>query len=620
MQDGGSGNTLATLLAMATLLTAAALGASGCSASRPTKGAGEAAAAGGVFERRIDPFPVLDGAGTSLQFPFLGGLNVPRPQFVDIDADGDLDLFLQEEAGKVMFFEHTGTSAERPLVWRTDHYGGIDVGEWFRFVDLDGDQDLDLLAEQRYSYIKAYRNVGTSEAPRYELVVDTLVDASGQPIFADRQNIPAILDVDCDGRLDLFIGRVEGTLMRYESQGRDADGLPRFEKLTERFQDIEIVAQIGTAHGANSVSFGDIDSDGDLDLLWGDFFEPGLLLIENAGTCERPSMRGQPQPFPLGDPLSTSGYNAPVIADWQGDGDLDVFVGVLGGAFNPNRTAADNFYLLRRDGADYTLAATRFIDGIDVGGESLPTLTDVDADGDLDLLVSNKIEPGNSDASRLYLFTNTGSPTAPAFALRDTLALLDAYHYAPAFGDLDADGDDDLLLGTWNQGIAYYRNDGTAEAASYTDLGAGYITLPRGSNTTPALADLDADGDLDLLVGETSGTLNLYRNTGTATAPVFTLETERFLDVDLGRRTVPTFADLDADGDFDLLVGTEADGLYRYRNEGTPRAPSFVADTTWNLSVPAFAAPAVGDLDGDDDLDLVVGGLGGGVLYFEHQR
>ena len=138
-------------------------------------------------------------------------------------------------------------------------------------------------------------------------MVDTLKDFNGTPIFSDRQNIPQVTDIDCDGRLDLFIGLLIGTVMRYEEVATDSSGVPLFQKVTDRFEDIEIVAQIGSLHGANTMAFVDIDDDGDQDFFWGDFFEPGLLFIENVGSCSSPVLSGEPVAFPVDNPLQTSG-------------------------------------------------------------------------------------------------------------------------------------------------------------------------------------------------------------------------------------------------------------------------------------------------------------------------
>lgn len=574
------------------------------------------------YMRVVSPFEVLDADGKAYDMPFLGGLNVPRPQFVDIDGDGDDDLFLQEVTGALKFFEHERQDGVSKFIWRTGKFKDIEIGEWSRFYDMDGDGDLDLLTEQPFSYIKYFRNEGTPEEADFQLAADTLYDAAGEPLFADRQNIPNLTDIDCDGLVDLFIGRVEGTVMRYEAVKKVEDDLPKFRLVAERFENIEIIGQFGgSLHGANTLAFHDVDGDGDQDLFWGDFFEPSLLFIENTGSCSEPIMQGEPVPYPPEAPMSTSGYNAPAFSDLDGDGDKDMFVGVLGGAFNPNLTAADNFYFYdRNEGFDYTLASRRFLYGLDVGRESIPTFVDLDGDGDQDMVLSNKIEPEDFDLGRSLYFENRGSATSPAYALVDTLDFEPAYHYAPAFADLDADGDLDALVGTWSKGIAFYRNEGSASTPDLVAENTSYLKLTRGSNSTPALVDIDADGDLDLFIGEASGTINFYTNTGDASNPSFELVSDEYLDIDVGRRSAPAFADLDADGDYDMIIGREGFGFWYYRNDGTPQAPQFVRDESFTLPVSAISAPAMIDIDGDQDLDFFSGTDGGGLLFFKNQN
>jgi hypothetical protein len=581
-----------------------------------------------AYVRDVDPFVVRDAAGQPYDHPFLGGLDVPRPQFVDIDADGDPDLFLQEQTGAVKFFENVGTTTEPDFRWRTDQYRDLDIGEWYRFADVDDDGDPDLLAERPFSYIRYYQNVGTPQAPRFTLAADTLKDVTGTPIFSDRQNIPNVTDIDCDDRVDLFLGRLDGTVTRYEATSTD-DAVPRFELVSERFEDIEIISRFGqpsmtgsaNLHGANTMVFADVDGDGDQDLLWGDFFEPSLLLIENTGSCQTPSLRSEPRLFPPSDPPETSGYNAPALTDIDGDGDEDLFIGVLGGAFNPNRTVQGNFLFYEHtDGGPYELRTRRYLRALDVGTESVPVLADLNADGAVDLLVANKVAPGGSaQSAQVILFHNTGTATQPALAAADTLNLAPSYHYAPALGDLDADDDLDLLLGTWNDGVGLYRNTGTPEAPQFELETAEYVTLTRGSHTTPTLVDIDADGDLDLFVGETSGAINFFRNTGTPEAPQFELVSDEYGGIDVGRRAAPTFLDVDADGDHDMIVGSEQEGLVIFRNTGTPEVPSFERSGTLPVRAPELGTPAFADVDGDGDQDLLMGSRSGGLLYFEQR-
>jgi hypothetical protein len=119
------------------------------------------------------------------------------------------------------------------------------------------------------------------------------------------------------------------------------------------------------------------------------------------------------------------------------------------------------------------------------------------------------------------------------------------------------------------------------------------------------------------MVGESSGWLNYYRNDGDARRPRFVLVSDEFERIRIGRRSAPALTDLDRDGDLDLFVGSENDGLALFRNVGAPSMARFVRDSTFQVEAPMLAAPAAGDLDGDGDVDVIVGGSGGGAVYLE---
>jgi len=570
------------------------------------------------YQRVVTPdIAVQDSAGRSIANPFYGGLNTPRPQFVDIDGDGDEDLFLQERSGKIAFFERVTEGDTSRLVWRSDDYQGLDVGEWFRFADLDQDGAPDLLAEQPYSHIRAYRNVGTETDPQFELFSDSVRTPGGTAIFSDRQNIPNVTDIDCDGQLDLFLGRLDGTITRYEAAA-DTAGMPQFAHVTDDFEGIEIVnQQLGVRHGANTLTFADVNDDDAPDLFWGDFFEPGLLLIENTGACGNPSLSGEPQPFPPNDPLQTSGYNAPALTDWTGNGELDLFVGVLGGSQDANASLAENFYFYENTGTEYRLRTRQFVGGVDVGSESDVAVGDLNADGTLDLLLANKIDPKRGETSVVYRLSNEGTATAPVYRRDGALDLPAAYHYSPALGDLTGDGAADLLLGTWKGRIAYHRNQGDG---TFEPVDEALLEVSGESHVVPALGDLTGNGRPDLVVGTGGGTLQFYRNTGSAAEPSFSRDPDLLADVDVGARAAPEIRDLNGDGVRDLLVGAQ-EGLFVLENEGTASAPSF-GDTTrvQREGIPRLATPAMDDLNGDGRLDLVMGSERGGLVLIQPIR
>jgi len=189
----------------------------------------------------------------------------------------------------------------------------------------------------------------------------------------------------------------------------------------------------------------------------------------------------------------------------------------------------------------------------------------------------------------------------------------------PNFGDLDGDGDFDVAVGIDSGATLMYQNTGSVTAPVWTrntvwETGIAGV----GSRSVPALADLDGDGDLDLMIGTEVGTTLGYRNTGTSSLPQWTREATWDI-ADIGSRTNPELVDLDNDGDFDLLLGaqTTTGTTYGYENTGGTSSPTWVRNAGWDPpSVNFYASPTTGDLDGDGDFDLLIGaGNGNGLGY-----
>jgi hypothetical protein len=167
-----------------------------------------------------------------------------------------------------------------------------------------------------------------------------------------------------------------------------------------------------------------------------------------------------------------------------------------------------------------------------------------------------------------------------------------------------------VAAGRWSRILT-----GTYEGAVWPGLYLGGLNF-----THPALSDLDGDGDLELLVGERSGQLALYRNQGTPSAPDWQFETDLYANVRTGGWAYPALVDVTADGAPDMFVGTGDGRVLVYFNQGTPADPSWPATPDSTLPAgPMTAAPALVDLDGDGDLDLLSGrGEEGTLAHFEN--
>ena len=197
-----------------------------------------------------------------------------------------------------------------------------------------------------------------------------------------------------------------------------------------------------------------------------------------------------------------------------------------------------------------------------------------------------------------------------------------------AFGDVDGDGDLDLLVGG-NDELAYYENVRSSTSALYGDPQidpfdwiSSWTGFSSYSGLYPALADLDGDADFDLVVGTNDGTFAYFENTGSAMSPTYedvaaswTNSANPFHQIEVySLEAFPVFGDLDGDGDLDLVLAEVQLGVIEYvenvGNASFPRFPTFSGENPFDgIYFESGTVPTLGDLDGDFDLDLLVSGL-----------
>ncbi|MEB3316775.1 MAG: FG-GAP-like repeat-containing protein [Cyanobacteriota bacterium] len=263
-------------------------------------------------------------------------------------------------------------------------------------------------------------------------------------------------------------------------------------------------------------------------------------------------------------------FASPSFADVDGDGDLDAYIGGFNG----------NTLFFRNTGTETSpgFGASTILGLTNLGGYASPALADIDNDGDLDAFV------GNGDGL-LYFFRNTGLSTGPAFAANSLgFGLPDVGNRAdPCLADIDGDLDLDLFVGNSEGNLLLFTNTGTLTNPLFSGASSGFVP-DVGSNAAPSLVDIDGDGDLDLFIGNSSGSILFFRNTGTASSAAFAASSIGFGMPNAGASANPTFVDIDSDGDLDAFIGNSNGISLVHRNIGTEGLRSITPDGSYGVS------------------------------------
>ena len=197
-------------------------------------------------------------------------------------------------------------------------------------------------------------------------------------------------------------------------------------------------------------------------------------------------------------------------------------------------------------------------------------------------------------------------------------------HYNLDFADIDNDGDFDIIFGASNAQECLFINQGTPGIPDFQFVTNQYVNPGSYSaQCPPTFADIDNDNDLDLFTGFNNGYIVFFRNIGTPDSSVYYLESEHYLNYILENRPSPVFVDIDDDGDLDFFsgdVGSYFDQIYFFRNEGTSDSASFifVTDNFSGIETERYNSPEFCDLDGDADHDLFIGCEDGRIWYYEN--
>ncbi len=462
--------------------------------------------------------------------------NAASPIFADIDGDNDLDLYVGRSSGKVNFYlNNNGTFNNQGLIQVNGVAIDVGSGAAPELADIDGDGDLDLYVGNAAGEVREFLNTNGTFSGGGLL---GLTGSTSIATYVGGYSAPSFADIDADGDLDLYVGTAGGFVRLFSNNGG-------------AFTHVNQIQADGSAimGGSNfTPSFNDVDGDGDLDL----YLNRGnskISVFTNTGGLF--SADGFVEASDLN--ITADGYTNPTFKDIDSDGDLDLYVGNYDGKIqvfnNTNGVYIENGKL--QAGGN----------NIDVGDRSAPTFADIDNDGDLDLYVGNyegKINVFNNTNGNFIVATNPN-------LLNNTGGTIDiGYHAQPTFADIDGDGDLDLYVGSYYGEVKVFTNN-TGVFTPAPDLQADAVNIDVGYGAVPTFADLDGDGDLDLYVGQDNGSVSIFTNTnGVFSANGFMQVNS--VNIDAGSYTAPTFADMDNDGDLDLYLGNSAGEVTFYEN------------------------------------------------------
>lgn len=605
---------------------------------------------------RIDQSISVSQDGSPLRIPFAGGMSAPQFSAIDLNDDSVEDLVVFDRQGNLLKpFLYQGSPHPADYQFAPEYRANfpfVDRFALFRDYNCDGKADL-------FTYFtggfRVWKNTSSGGQLSFEIAYPHLQADFGNgfgQVYTLPIDIPAIVDVDSDGDLDILSfgpGGSDGNVYYYRNLSVE-EGLPcdslKYELADAcwgKFREDPLTNSIftnvtckgagereGERHSGSTILALDQDGDQDLELILGDVSYTNLTFLTNGGDLNTATITHFDSIYPTsGTPVDMPIFPGAFHLDIDHDGKRDLLASpnTANGAVD---TANSWFYPNMGTDAvpDFQLAGKRWLseDMIELGTGSNPIFFDENADGKLDILVGNfgYWQPSGTPIGQLALYRNVGTSSQPAFDRITSdylnLAALNMRGISPTVGDLDGDGDTDLILGDQEGKLHYFENTaGSGQVANLILNAPNFANIDVGLAATPQLVDVDRDGKLDLLVGERSGRIHYFRNSGTSSAPVFSNfpNSDFFGEIDTqpfcctGYAT-PFLSELDASGEYYLTVGSEKGIIYVYDQvEGNLGGAFRLVDSI--VTHGHRVNYAFGSLTADAPPELVIGEFAGGL-------
>jgi len=593
--------------------------------------------------------------GVDLINPWAGGVNVPQLSPIDLNNDGILDLVIFDKNGdQINCYLNNGTEGVVDYHYAPEYNLNFpDLEDWVLLRDYNCDSKMDIFTSHNGG-IRLYENTSSGNDLSFNLMGTILTDRGSGPtnLYVSSVDIPHIGDLDYDGDLDILTFTIIGSHVEWhkntsiENYGT-CDSLSYeladdcWGDFSENFSDNSVtlndcdVLKTGSnlqssKHSGSTVTALDLTGDSYFELLLGDVTFDNLVMLENSADTENALMISQD----IGFPSNTISVDIPKFPaayhfDFDNDNRKDLIVSPNGNNISHN---FQNIWFYKNESTTDTselnlIQKNILLDQmIEVGSGAHPIVFDYNNDGLQDLIVANYgyyIEGGNFN-SQLALYKNIGTLNNPEYEwVTDDYANLGTLNFenniSPTFGDLDNDGDLDMLVGDSDGKLHLLNNIFMSGESNFFINTVDYFNIDVGSFASPFLVDLDRDNDLDLIIGSRHGNIYHYENQGSINDAEFILVNDLFGDINLTdpiyNTAYTTPMVIDGEDGFELYVGTERGNIHHYNNIDDNLEGLFteVNDSLLIYSNGIRTAPYIYDLNNDGWNDMLLGVYTGGV-------